>query len=201
MSYFTDVIYVASTPFSATEVLNAATSPTSETYYAGSALTGRSGGNLFVDTAPGILTQRLVVTTSAAVGAYVAGSAITITGEDYAGNVIQDTVRLTLTGGGEVLETALAFRRVTGVRVQAQALATGAISVGVGSVVFQTPASMIHAITAGTYRIRTTGTAALPTLTAREAGRDIVASAGDRIEVAVTEIQRTHAVFPFAIYL
>ncbi len=85
--------------------------------------------------------QSFTATTSASVGAYLIGTALTITGTNQQGAVVIGTVTLTATGGGETIHAVdtngnlVGFASITSIAVPVMSNTAGAFTFGVGHVV------------------------------------------------------------------
>lgn len=136
------------------------------------------------------LERAVTITTSpAAVGAHTVDRYFEVSGLDAAGNHITASIKLTNVNGGETVETPIGFHTVTSIFVPAQVLNTGAIKVGIGSVILATPAQAIEVGTAGVVKLGTVR------------GRsDVTLPANAVREIAVTYIDRTNATFPLTLF-
>jgi len=120
-----DAVWVADADLADADALKRSV-PTATTprAYQGAELDGAAGG------APLVSPRRVTVSSAAATGAYSTAGPIVFTGLTPAGVLVTESVSLTATNGGELLEGLVVFARVTRVDVPAQLLTTGAFQFG-----------------------------------------------------------------------
>lgn len=136
----------------------------------------------------------VTVTTSASVGTYKvgAGNPIVVTGTNYVGVVITDSLLLTATGGGETVSSTKAFQSVTSITTPGQNDAGGLWTFGVGDVVLPQPCAAVRAKVAGTLSV------VYPDGRA-DAALDI--GAIQTLPVSVTTIKSGSTGFPLTVFL
>jgi hypothetical protein len=135
-------------------------------------------------------TSLIDITTGAHASTYNTTDPIVIDGTDWSGNALQDSIKLTAVGGGEVVSGMKAFATVTKITVPAQLTTSGTFKFGRGALAFQPATRGFEAGAAGAFKLFTaTGKAATITLPVN-AYR----------QVAVSKIDKTQAVFPYIVY-
>jgi hypothetical protein len=93
--------------------------------YTGGTLNGSQGSNVIA------IPRNVLATLAVGVGAYVAGSTITVTGLDGNGSPLTEVLTIVGTGGGTTILGQKFFSQVTSIAVQAQATTGGSFQFGV----------------------------------------------------------------------
>lgn len=130
--------------------------------YSGVALNGAIGA-----AALGV-SQTFTVKTRANAGAYVTANPIVVTGLDWQGKIISESVSLTQTNGGETVQGTKAFARFTSIAVPAQNDTSGSFEFGVGDILLDMPARELRAGAIGDIKVgyQDGGTDVLPSIAA-----------------------------------
>lgn len=173
---------IAATWASANAIKTAFATPTVETEYSGAGINGAMAAGIRP-------TAHIEIATTLQANAYSIAAPFVITGVDYKGSPIEESIFLTQVSGNEVVSSTKPFAKVTKIKSPAHPLGTGSIQVGIGDLGFDPPARRILARAAG----------AIPTYTATKVLEPLTLAVGDKLDVCISRISKTAAVFPFVV--
>lgn len=137
------------------------------------------------------LPQVVTVVTGASAATYNVASPIVVTGTNYAGDVITDSLQPTNANGGETVVGVKAFKTVTGIATPAQSGGGGTFKFGVQDVLLDPPARELRHGADGTINLKDADGNADP----------LPGFAGEHQPVCVSRIVGSGTTFPLTVYV